>query len=364
MIKGYFFTGFPGFICNQLIKEVHRHNPADKIFVLVLPSMVEKANKEREKLIQEFQLDPDCFQIIVGDITTPSIFSINDTEKSQLLNDVSHVFHLAAIYDLAVPKDIAYRVNVLGTKHMNHWVSTLPNLQRYVYFSTAYVAGLREGVLYETELIRPERFKNFYEETKYEAEVLVDKLKGQIPVTIIRPGIVKGNTYTGETIKFDGPYFILHFFDRLKFLPFIPYLGKSDAVINLVPIDYILNATVYLSFNQAGVGKTYHLTDPNPYTVTEIYKILMEGLLNRTPKGTIPLQLGKWFLQFKAIQKFLKVEKESLDYFEWRGRFDCSIAQKDLADSGIRCPDFKQGLSPMVNFYRMNKDKKEYLIKI
>lgn len=240
----------------------------------------------------------------------------------------------------------------------------MPHIQRYVYFSTAYIAGLREGVLYENELIRPKQFKNYYEETKYEAEVLVEELKGQIPVTIIRPGIVKGNTYTGETIKFDGPYFILHFFDRLKFLPIIPYLGKSDAVINLVPIDYILNATVYLSFSKAGEGKTYHLTDPNPYTVTEIYKILMEGLLNRKPKGVIPLILGKFFLQFKIMQKFLKVEKEALDYFEWKGRFDCSIAQKDLADSGICCPDFKEGLSAMVAFYQLNKDKKEYQIKI
>jgi thioester reductase-like protein len=364
MTKGYFFTGFPGFICNQLIREVHRHHPADKIFVLVLPSMVEKANAEKEKFLQENHLHPDCFQIILGDITTPEIFSLSEPEINTIQKEVSHVFHLAAIYDLAVPKDIAYRVNVLGTKHINNWVTTLPNLERYVYFSTAYVAGLREGVLYESELIKPKQFKNYYEETKYEAEVMVEKLKSKIPVTIIRPGIVKGHTYTGETIKFDGPYFILHFFDRLKFLPFLPYLGKSEAVINLVPIDYILNATVYLSFHQSGAGNTYHLTDPNPYTVTEIYRILMEGLLNRTPKGTIPLKLGKFFLQSKVIQRFLKVEKEALDYFEWKGKFDCSIAQRDLAGSGITCPDFKEGLSAMVAFYQLNKDKKEFHIKI
>lgn len=113
MIKGYLFTGFPGFICNQLIREVHRNNPADKIFVLVLPSMFEKANAEKEKFLQEFKWESDCFQIILGDITTPEIFSLSESKRIQLLNEVSHVFHLAAIYDLAVPKDIAYRVNVL-----------------------------------------------------------------------------------------------------------------------------------------------------------------------------------------------------------------------------------------------------------
>lgn len=108
---------------------------------------------------------------------------------------------------------------------------------------------------------------------------------------------------TELTLGRHGPYFILHFFDRQKFLPIIPFLGKSDAVINLVPIDYILNATVYLSFSSAGKGKTYHLTDPNPYIVTEIYKILLQFKI----------------MQKKIMQKFLKVEKEALDYLNGKG---------------------------------------------
>ncbi|WP_442599256.1 SDR family oxidoreductase [Neobacillus sp. D3-1R] len=362
--KSYFFTGFPGFICNQLIREVWKTNPADKLIVLVVPSMIEKAEKERERFLNEFNLSSDRFQIVQGDITDPLIFKISENEKEQLSKDITHVFHLAAIYDLAVPKDIAYLVNVKGTDYLNQWVKQLPSLERYTYFSTAYVAGLREGILYENELVKPEKFKNFYEETKYEAELLVDDLKKDIPVTIIRPGIVKGHTQTGETIKFDGPYFILHFFNRLRFLPIIPYLGTSNAVINLVPIDYILKATTYLSFSPKGKGKTYHLTDPNPYPVTQIYKLLMNELLEKTPKGILPLNIAKFFLQFKTVQKILRVEREALDYFEWKGKFDCSNAQQDLEDSGISCPDFKEGLKAMVLFYEKNKNRPEYQIKI
>lgn len=362
--KSYFFTGFPGFICNQLIREVWKTNPAERIFVLVVPSMVEKAEIEKERILQEFQLSSERFQIIKGDITDPSLFKLTTQEKEQLSKEITHVFHLAAIYDLAVPKDIAYLVNVKGTQNLNEWVKHLPHLERYTYFSTAYVAGLREGTLYENELIRPERFKNYYEETKYEAELLVEDLKKEIPITIIRPGIVKGHTQTGETIKFDGPYFILHFFNRLRFLPIIPYLGTSNAVINLVPIDYILKATTYLCFHSNGEGKTYHLTDPKPYAVTKIYELLMKELLQKTPKGTLPLSMAKFFLQFKPVQKILKVEREALDYFEWHGKFDCSNAQKDLYGSGINCPDFTEGLKAMVSFYNQNKHRQEYQIKI
>jgi nucleoside-diphosphate-sugar epimerase len=362
--KGYFFTGFPGFICNQLIREVlKKNNLLGKVFVLVLPAMVEKANKERIAIISELGLEETAFVIIEGDITRRALM-IAAEEQEKLTEKITHVFHLAAIYDLAVPRDIAFMVNVNGTENVNEWVKGLPHIERYVYFSTAYVAGKREGYLYETELIRPESFKNHYEETKFEAEVLVEQLKKEVPVTIIRPGIVKGHSHTGETIKFDGPYFIMNFLERLKFLPLIPRLGKGAGFINLVPIDYVIQATTYLSFLEKGSGKTYHLTDPRPYRASEIYGIIMKELINKKPRGTIPLTLGKWFLSIKPMRAYLRVEKEALDYFTWMGQFDCTQAKNDLLESGITCPDFKDGIQVMSSFYLKQKDNPNYQITI
>ena len=364
MGKGYFFTGFPGFICNQLIREVLKSkNLNGTVYVLVLPDMVEKANKETTAIISEYGLVAYSFKLIVGDITKP-LLSITPEEQEILQRNVTHVYHLAAIYDLAVPRGIAQKINVNGTENVNEWVKRLPNIERYIYFSTAYVVGNREGTLYETELNAPEGFKNHYEETKYEAEVLVEKLKTEVPTTIIRPGIVKGHSHTGETIKFDGPYFIMNFLDRLKFLPLIPRLGKGEAFVNLVPIDYIIQATTYLSHLDKAAGKTYHLTDPHPYRASEIYEIMMEELLNKQPKGMIPLTLGKWFLSIKPMRKYLGVEKEALDYFTWKGHFDCTQAVTDLKDSGITCPDFKDGIKPMAAFYLKQKDNPTFQINI
>ncbi|MGG3469918.1 SDR family oxidoreductase [Neobacillus pocheonensis] len=364
MEKGYFFTGFPGFICNQLIREVwKKNNLQGQVFVLVLPDMVDKAEKERKTILVELGLSDSSFTIIEGDITNPGLLK-KPEELVMLMEKVTHVFHLAAIYDLAVPRDVAHKVNVYGTENVNKWVKGLPNIKRYTYFSTAFVVGVREGTLYETELIRPIRFKNYYEETKFEAEVLVDGIKNEVPVTIIRPGIVKGHSHTGETIKFDGPYFIMNFLERLKFLPIIPRLGKGEAFVNLVPIDYIIQATTYLSFFDSAAGKTYHLTDPRPYRASELYEIIMKELLNKQPKGMIPLTLGKWFLSIKPIRKYLGVEKEALDYFSWKGAFDCTQAFNDLKDSGIICPDFKDGIKPMASFYLLQKDNPSYHINI
>ena len=119
---GYFFTGFPGFISNQLIREVLRKNNQEgKIYVLVLPSMKEKAAAERQNIVKDFSLRQEQFEIIEGDITKPGL-AIDKAKSAELQDAVTHVFHLAAIYDLAVPKDIAFRVNVEGTRNVNEWV--------------------------------------------------------------------------------------------------------------------------------------------------------------------------------------------------------------------------------------------------
>lgn len=216
----YFFTGFPGFISNQLIRElVRRDERINKIYLLVLPQQRAKAEKETKRIEDELDGMKIAFEIVMGDITKEHLgFSLEVYHELQ--QQVTHLFHLAAIYDLAVPEKLARLVNVVGTKQVNEWAKGVIALKRYTYFSTAYVAGMREGCLYEHELKLPMSFRNHYERTKYEAELMVEELKKEIPITIIRPGIVKGHSQTGQTIKFDGPYFILNFLDRLSFLPF------------------------------------------------------------------------------------------------------------------------------------------------
>lgn len=362
----YFFTGFPGFISMNLVKEmIEKRYDIEKIYLLVLPEMKEKAEKEIGKLLQTLSVarNKDIFKIVIGDITKENL-NIADEINERLQSTVTHVFHLAAIYDLAVPKDIAYKVNVTGTDHVNKWLKKLQKLERYIYFSTAYVSGKREGKILETELDENQTFKNHYEQTKFEAEVLVQQVMPDVPTTIIRPGVVAGHSKTGETVKFDGPYFLLNFFDKLKFLPFISYLGRGDGITNFVPIDYILNATLYLAHSPKGKGKVYHLTDPNPCKMRELYELMAIEYLGKKPVGTLPLFLARFFLSFSAMRKWLKVEKEALDYFTFHVQYDNSQAEEDLKGSGITCPKFTDVIPAIVEYYRRHKDDAEKHINI
>jgi thioester reductase-like protein len=355
------FTGFPGFIAQQIMNELIEQRKVKQMYALVLPSQMDLAKKIAESMmVADSNL---TINLIEGDITKPNL-NLNLAEVEKVQQEVNTVWHLAAIYDLAVPKEAAIRVNVQGTAMVNAFVKSLPHIRKYIYFSTAYVAGKREGLLKEDELIRPVAFKNFYEETKYDAEVLVEELKTDVPITIIRPGIVRGHSKTGATIKFDGPYFFINMIDRLKFLPFIPFVGKSNAYINVVPIDYVVQSVVYLSDKEAANGKTIHLTDPAPHPVEEVYRHMVIQVTGKQPKGRFPLALAKVGLSSKFLRKTLGVEKETLDYLTWSAQFDTTVASELLNDSEITCTDFIDSLPSMLSFYNLHKKDKQYHVVI
>ncbi|WP_252503774.1 SDR family oxidoreductase [Sporosarcina sp. Marseille-Q4943] len=361
-MRTHFFTGFPGFIATELIKELIRQDEAEKIYVLVLQHEAENAQQKIRDIMKEVGEEVPV-EIIIGDITEPDL-ALSKESLSEIRRFRLTIWHLAAIYDLAVKPDIAWKVNVEGTRRVNEFVEGHPLIDRYMYFSTAYVAGLREGLLLETELIRPEAFKNHYEETKFEAELLVEDLKSKKPTTVIRPGIVRGHSVTGETIKFDGPYFFMNMIDRLRWLPFIPYVGKTQSRINVVPVDYILKASIYLSSKEEAVGMTVHLTDPSPHPVEEVFRAMTIALTGRKPKGRVPQKIVELALTPTLVQRKLGVEIETLDYLHWNSHFDTSVAEKLLGGSLIVCPDFIKTIPSMAKYYEKHKRNINFHIKI
>lgn len=352
-MKYVLMTGFPGFLATRLLQALMQKYESAHFVLLVHPNQFEIANARIKGL--------DNFEVRIGDITDESLgFSKDDRELFR--EKLTHVFHLAAIYDLAVPKPIAEKVNVLGTKNMNQFVQTLQHLERYVYFSTAYVSGDRTGVILETELQMGQQFKNHYEETKYKAEVLVQGLQ-DVPYTIIRPGITVGNSESGETSKFDGPYFIMRILDRIRFMP-IPYLGKGDVLFNVVPYDYLINATVYLSGAEMANRKTFHLTDPNPHQARDLYRMICEELLGKKPTWTISPRLVELGLSISFIRKFMGVEKEAVEYFRCRAQYDARDAETVLEEGGLTCPDFKDYVGNMVKYYKQHRHDQDKKIHI
>ncbi len=355
-------AGFPGFITTRIVRKLAGDDPTRQFVLLVHPSQLKKARTAVNAITEESGGPAERFRIVEGDITKANL-GLSKNEQKEMAEQVTHVFHLAAIYDLAVGEEIAELINVTGTENVTSWVSGLPHLKRYVYYSTAYVSGNRTGTILETELIDINGFKNFYESTKFKAELIVQRAWNDIPTTIIRPGVVMGDARTGATDKFDGPYFVMRFIDRFSKIP-IPNIGKGEALFNVVPVNYVVDATCQLAHMKESEHKVYHLVDPSPHTVRDAFGLICQAQMGFTPKYTIPLALVKLTLAIPSFRRWVGVELETLDYFKIGPQYDSYQAQKDLAAVGVTCPDFASYIKTAVEYFAEHKTDTDKTIKV
>src|SRR5882724_6360386 len=281
----YFITGFPGFITNRLLLRLAK--TGGQFFLLVQPALVTRAQQEITRIMSATNASETNFHIMEGDISQPNLgMTVRDLESVRLRT--TRLFHLAAIYDLAVARDLALSVNVAGTRHVNELARSLPRLRHYHHVSTCYVAGKREGRILETELRHEAGFRNFYEESKYLAEVEVDSLKGELPITIHRPSVVCGDSRTGETAKYDGVYYLIRYLLKHPSLLSLLNIGNDVVKLNLVPVDFVVEAMAALLQDESALGQTLQLADPNPLTTNQLFNAIARSINGGRSRITVP----------------------------------------------------------------------------
>jgi thioester reductase-like protein len=341
-----FFTGFPGFIGERLLPRLLEARPGMIAACLVQPRFAAAAAASRSAIGARHPAAAERIELVEGDIARPGLGLAG---SAALAGSVAEAWHLAAIYDLAVARDAALAVNVEGTRNVLRFLAGAPRLRRLHYVSTAYVSGTATGVFRETDLDVGQRFKNHYEETKFLAEVAVAAAK--LPATIYRPAIVVGDSRTGETGKFDGPYFTLSAMEKAPPGLFLK-VGRGRNPANIVPVDFIVDALAGLSGLAVSAGKTYHLTDPSPLSVAEVARLLARELGRRFVFVPVPLALARAAFASRAVQRHFGMPVQALDYFDHPCRYDAAQATADLGAIGIACPRFESYVAVMVAYYR------------
>ena len=335
-MKDIFITGFPGFIAKHLVQELAQ-TPAYRITLLTHKSMYEKALSIFNTYSWKNQ-----HRLVIGDITQKNV-GLEESTSQELLRKTQVVFHLAAIYDLTVPEAAAQHVNVFGTKNMLDFFQASPALQHFNYISTCYVSGTRKGEIFEHELSKGQSFFNFYESTKNEAEVLVQQCKTKMPITIFRPSIVVGHSKTGETEKFDGPYVVLKFLHRIRWLlRLVPNLGFDHCEVNTIPIDYLISVLCNLGFEDLSLAKTYQVCDPTPPTTEEFFGDMVKMIGGVTPYHSSTLRtLILKLLHVPGISKITGITNQTLAYFAHPGYYRAGQLKNDLRNKTLRCPPYK-----------------------
>ncbi len=349
--KSIFITGFPGFIASRLVERLA--GAETQFFLLVEPKFVKKAMAEAEEIADFTNTPLESYVIVEGDITQPNL-GITEKDLETIKYETTDVFHLAAAYDLAIKKELAYSVNLDGTKNVNDFVPSIKSLNRYNYVSTCYVSGKRTGAILETELVHDAGFHNFYEETKYLAEAEVEKLKADLPVTIFRPSIVVGDSKTGETAKYDGVYYLIHYLRKAPALFRILNPGNKIARLNLVPVDFVVDAITALSRDKRAVGKTIALADPDPLTTAALFDVIARDMTGRKSEFSPPPGFVKWFLNSPVSPPITGLPHHGVPYFFISQTYDTGVANKLLAKHGIQCPDFHSYVANLLDFVEEN----------
>jgi len=356
MARHVFMTGFPGFIASQLVDRLAARDADMRFTLLVQEHLLDHAHAAVSQLeAGRTGLGGRC-RLVTGDITRPWL-GMKEDEYKRLAAEISHVWHLAAVYDLSVPEPVAYRVNVIGTANVLDLCQDAAHLERLDYVSTCYVAGLRTGMVLETELDEGQKFKNHYESTKCWAEMEVRRRMHRLPVCIHRPGIVVGDSHTGQTDKYDGPYFVINLFLRLpSWLPMVN-IGDGKARVNIVPVDFVVDGMAALGFEPKAIGQTVQLADPNPHTAREIIEGLLATLGRGKPLANLPSGLVERALGVDGLRRMVKVPREAVIYFNHDVQFDTSNQRRLLEGTGVSCPDLLEILPTLVNYVKEHPDK-------
>jgi long-chain acyl-CoA synthetase len=200
-------------------------------------------------------------EILSGDVSLPHL-GLDEATYSRLAGRITHIIHTAADLRVDAPLDELRKTNLQGTANMlelAHLAQRDHGLERYAHVSTAYVAGGRSGAIPEADLTGEYGFSCTYELSKYEGECLVQAAKSELPVSVFRPGMIVGAADTGEIRTFNTFYFPLRLYLTGK-LPIIP--ADPALPVNVIPVDYVAEAIVRLTFCPEAKGLNFHLTAP------------------------------------------------------------------------------------------------------
>jgi len=195
-------------------------------------------------------------QILEGDVSHERM-GLDPHVYESLTKNVSNIIHCAAAARFDLSLEDARQTNVCGVENILTFAKRCPNLQKLDYIGTAYVAGIRSGVVLEDELDVGQEHRNTYERSKFEAELLVRQWMARLPISVIRPSVVICDSKTGEASDHNGFYRALRMY-LLEGLSLLP--GEPSSLLDLVPVDYVCEAIFRIAHNPNSAGVCYHLT--------------------------------------------------------------------------------------------------------
>ncbi|MBL8508141.1 MAG: SDR family oxidoreductase, partial [Chitinimonas sp.] len=336
----YFVTGATGFIGNNLVQTLLKKRKG-KIYALVRKESLEKFDKIKER----WGKDADRVIPVVGELGKTQL-GVSKKDIAELKGKIKHFFHLAALYDLKATAEEQLEANVNGTRHAVEFAEAV-EAGIFHHTSSIAAAGLYEGVFSEDMFEEAGKLNHPYFRTKHDSEAIVRR-ECKRPWRVYRPGIVVGSSKTGEIDKIDGPYYFFKVLQKMRKIlpPWMPAIGIDGGRINLVPVDYVVEAMDHIAHLNGHNGGCFHLTDPDAKRVGEVLAIFAEAAhapkltvrLNPAIFGFVPSMIRQAISSLTpvrrvrdAVMRDLGLPPDIMNFVSYPTRFDSRQTQKLLA---------------------------------
>ncbi len=347
----YFVTGATGFIGRRLVERLLERK--GKINVLVREDSLGRLDEliERLERVSEATVSRRV-HAVVGDLRQP-LLGLGDEQVAELDGTVEHFFHLAAVYDMTAPVELDTAVNVGGTNHAIELAGAL-RAGRFHHVSSIAVAGAYKGEFSEDFFDEGQRLPSPYHATKFEAERAVREQE-LVPWRVYRPGVVVGDSRTGEMDKIDGPYYFFKAIQRMRQVvpQWMPLVGLDLGRTNIVPVDWVAGALDHIAHRPQLDGRAFHLTYPGGQRVGEAMNDIAAAahaprfavsidkrVLNAVPSA--PLSLAMRVPPLRQARQLtlreLGIPKEVLEHIELVPTFNTRQAERALAGSEFAQP--------------------------
>ena len=287
---------------------------------------------------------------VAADLTAPGL-GLPAARRERLAASVDQIIHAAASVSFSLPLAEAREINVEGTRRVLELAELAQErggLSRYAHVSTAYVAGTHCGRFHESDHDVGQEFRNAYEQSKFEAELLV-RSETDLPATILRPSIVVGDRRSGWTSAFNVLYWPLRAFARGLY-PAVP--AVASAPVDVVSVDYVADAIHALCEGDDGVGETYHLTAGSlASNISEIAELAGQYFGRPPPRVLDPDAFAAYASTLSSPQgNALRQGAIYFPYFAVRTEFDDVQARARLEPAGIVASPLSTYLERLLDF--------------
>ena len=360
----YFLTGGTGFIGRFLVDKLLARGGT--VYVLVR----EQSQGKLDVLRGRWGTDEKRVKAVVGDLTSPNLGIDAKTMKS-LKGNIDHFFHLAAVYDMGADEEAQQATNIDGTRSAVNAAEAM-EAGCFHHVSSIAAAGLFKGTFREDMFEEAEKLDHPYLKTKHESEKVVRE-SCKVPFRVYRPGLVIGHSSTGEMDKVDGPYYFFKMIQKIRYaLPqWVPTIGVEGGRLNIVPVDFVVNALDHIAHLEGENGNCFHLVDSDPKKVGEILNIFCEA--GHAPRmamridsrmfGFIPPFIRQSLKNLPPIKRLtsavlddMGIPPSVLSFINYPTKFDARETERVLKGTGIEVPKLEEYADVIWDFWERNLD--------